>query len=78
VATLDYFIVLKVIVADFLKFVSVKVSAKLLYSAVEPVLSVPAFRGEANCFGGNWSINVFFSPFVIHDIVVNYREYVVE
>ena len=44
----DGFVVVKDVVTDLMKLVSVEVGTQLPQTAIEPVLGIPVFRGRIN------------------------------
>ena len=67
----DCFVIVKDIVTDLPKFVSVKVVTHLLRCAVEPVLGIPVYRGTINLHGfWDWAVYFCIPLVLVKDGVV--------
>jgi len=71
VSCIDCFVVVKGVVADFAKFVSLKIASEVLSCAVVPVFHVPVCGFRVDCFERNGAVNEFFPQFVFCGFLVD-------
>ena len=78
VSGVDGFVVIKGVIANFSKFISVLVCTLVVGCTVKPVLGIAVVGGVIDCFGRYWTFDVLVPRFVIGYFFVNRVEGIID